>query len=380
MKLSKAKFDNYIQFVYNNFGWNMIKILIRLRGSHMSRVSLVSNQEKDLHQDPMNSEIKIQLEKRLSVAKNEFDFLKLISDINGILKDRNLNQKNKIDLRNFRQKVYDRKKKCQEEEKIEPLHKDNLKNDFNLESRIDQEPSRSSSLGKNLPNSSKSFKNLDPYFIFQKLPPLFVFLICACVTTWFVWKQSVPLYKAVGFSDPKFCALGAIMMIVGFASIYTMTKSKFVLLLCLYASTYEVVLIVNGTIKHDAMQIQNNSENNSQLLWLQEQVTHSEQVYQTAKSQFEDPNSKAFQSTWYKEKYVNPAWEKYSADQNKLFQKHEELNSESKNVRSDSMLKILFRLGLVFLCMVSIHNLLKLFNSHRTQHDKNHFGLSMKQI
>lgn len=99
-------------------------------------------------------------------------------------------------------------------------------------------------------------------------------------------------------------------------------------------------------------------ENDTELLWLKEKAQHSEQSYQEIKGRFDDPTSNVFQNAWYKQKYLTPAWEAYSVDKNKVLSKLYDLNT-NLNINKDSFLKILFRLGLVFLCMVSVHNLLK---------------------
>lgn len=178
-----------------------------------------------------------------------------------------------------------------------------------------------------------------------------VYLLCSLMTMFFIYIQSIPLYESVGFSDPKLCSLGAILMVVGFATIHSLTRSKVVLLLCLYASVYEVVLITSGTITDDNVQMLNSPE----LELLKEKSERSEAAYKEAKAKFDDPSSKMFQNAWYSSKFVEPAWESYSADKKAVIDKAAELTSNTK----DSMLKILFRLGLVFLCMISVQNLLR---------------------
>lgn len=341
----------------------------------MEKVRLVKSQEIDMNQDQNYKNIKKDFEKRLLIAKNESEFITLIFDVNNVLKTHEFDQKEKSDLRNFRQKIYDRKKKFQENQTIKSQNININKSDYNptvVSLRPEENASRSDqNLLKNhqdfvrIENSDQDFRKaneknkiLDFLFLSKNIFSILMFGICTFLTGWFVWKQSIPLYEAVGFPDPKFCALGAILMIVGFATIYSLTKSKIVLLLCIYASVYEIILIANGTLTHDSIQMQKNLESNIELSWLKEKAQHSEQSYQEIKSKFDDPTSKVFQNAWFKEKYLTPAWEGYSSDKNKVLLKLNQLNAQSKS-NKDSFLKILFRLGLVFLCMVSVHNFFK---------------------
>lgn len=332
----------------------------------MAKMRLIDSQDVNLHQDSSYKTIKKDLEQRLANAQSESEYVALISDLNDTLKAHPWGQKDKINFRNFRQKIYDRKKKIQEEKysNIKQNIQSAPSNTNPVMSELQKSKSNqdlSSPISRNHENSSNSkerFNVWDIMLFSKNLVPILMFGVCTILTAWFVWKQSIPLYEAIGFPDPKFCALGALLMIIGFATIHSLTKSKIVLLLCLYASTYEVILIANGTLTHDSIQTQQLLENDTELIWLKAKAQHSEQSYQEIKARFDNPTSNVFQNAWYKQKYLTPAWEQYSLDKNVLLNKLNQLNTDTKS-QNNSVLKILFRLGLVFLCMVSVHNFLK---------------------
>lgn len=346
----------------------------------MKKMKLVTEEDVKNLQSQTGSDLKIDLKKRLNAVKSDSDASVLLSDINQILQSPELSDKNKEELRNFRQKIYDKKKRCHSYNKFQtPIYNNEnagfLASDPDLESSGFSSVSRVSDQGihrvepgcMNFDHQKNfvltKFKNLDWDGILRKFPAIVIFGLCALITMWFVWKQSVPLYESTGFSEPQWCAFGALLMIAGFSLIHALTKSKIVLILCLYASSYEVILIVNGTMKNEIHISQTQVEQNAEVRWLKEQTEHSGQNYKILKARYDNPSSSVFQNSWFKEKHLDQAWQKYSNDQKQLSDKVEKLSSLGSSTERSGMLKILYRLGLVFLCMISIHHLLKIFQS-----------------
>jgi hypothetical protein len=188
-----------------------------------------------------------------------------------------------------------------------------------------------------------------------------LFASSAVLTSLFIYFQSVPLYESLGFPAPEFCSLGAILMIAGFALANALTRSKIALILCLYASCYEVVLIVNGTIKNELTISADAVNKNPQVQLLQEKVSHNLEAYNIAKAKYNDENSNVYKNSWYKQTALNPAFSQYESSSRELTQtiKSLEVNSKTSSWDKVGMMKILFRLGLVFLCMLSVHEMLK---------------------
>lgn len=335
----------------------------------MKKIRLVTEEMASLFPNQTISDLKKYLEKRLSLVRSESEVLNLLEEVNQILQTQGLTLEDRSELKSFRQKIYDRRKKHQTQLDSSNRIKENSENSFKcLNSKVlskDEVVSYANSLESFLEQIWTYIKGVDMRTLVRIALTQILFAACALITMWFVWKQSIPLYESNGFSEPKWCAFGAIIMIVGASLIHALTKSKIALLLCLYASSYEVILIVKGTVKNEAEISAQIIEQNKEVVWLKKQVEHNNQNYQTVKSQFENPSSKVFQNPWYKQKFVDPAWQDYSNSQEKLNQKVNELSTNSSDFERDGILKILFRLGLVFLGMISVHHFLKCFQNQK---------------
>ena len=334
----------------------------------MKKISFINEEASRLHQDQTFSDLKLDLEKKLMTVRSDLDISDLLSEVNRILQMSELSSRNIAELKNFRQKIYDRKKKPQALVHDNPneITQERFKNVYKASEYNFSPEGLSTQPGVQMSISDQilsSLKGIALESVINKLPAFILFAGCAVVTMWFVWIQSIPLYQSIGFSDPKWVAFGALLMIAGFSLIHAVTRSKIVLLLCLYASSYEVILIVNGTMKNESVVAQSQIEQNPEVVFLKQQAEHSNQSYQTVKAQYENPSSKVFQNNWYKDKFVDVAWQKYSTDQKLLSEKIEKLGSVDSSWDRVGMLKILYRLGLVFLCMISIHHFLKLFST-----------------
>lgn len=198
----------------------------------------------------------------------------------------------------------------------------------------------------------------DVLIIVKNAAPVALFSICALTSLTFVYMQSVPLYASSGFTNPELCAFGALLMIVGFSLIHAINKSKLALLFCLYASAYEVTLIVKGTVANEITISTDAVSQNPQVIFMKENVVRAQQSYNQSKEKYNDVAGTVYQNSWFKKTQLDPAFEKYSLAQKDLDTKSQALSSRDNN-GTTGFLKIMFRLGLIFLCMISIHNLIK---------------------
>lgn len=277
-----------------------------------------------------------QFQYRLDNSNGISDVTKLISDINNALKNKNsYDSDDRIMLTSIRQKAYDRKKKM-----------------VVLESLESEEISefQSSSEEKIYVGTSSSAK-------FLQFRPMIIASGLGLVSSIFLYFQSVPLYESVGFPYPRLCAIGALIMVIGFSLMHSLTRSKLLLCLCIYASVYEMGLIVAGSIKNEQTLSIASVEQDSKLGLLVLQAGSSKENYDLIKSKYDDPSSDKFQNSWYREKFVVPAFDKYQTAETQTIARREELLS-SGGQTWNVVLKIFYRLGLIFLCMISINSIL----------------------
>ena len=183
------------------------------------------------------------------------------------------------------------------------------------------------------------------------LPVMFTALV-----SYFLWSQSVELYAASGFANPEMVALGGMIMVMGFAAFHSLTRSKLALLCCLYAGAYETYFIASGTMADEQRSKIQSPAAVQEATWRQEQVGRAKEDYEQKKARFEGPSDRVYGNQWFKTKQVDPAWETYSAAQREL-SGHREATLAKSATDHVGWLKILYRLGLVFLCMLLVHRL-----------------------
>lgn len=308
------------------------------------------------------SDIKSEFESRLEEIRSVTEAKILATDITNFLnKSSDLSDAKKLELKSLRQKVYDRKRKIpisknttSEVVQCTPIKEEPqmpveniIKENFSIyEKATRSTPVQTRSIG--------DFLN-----IAQRIVIAILFISFAFTAMWFVFIQSIPLYQAIGFPNPRFCAAGAIFMIGAFALFHWFTKSKILLVLCLLVSTYEVVLVVQGTSTHEVMLSQEKIKNNGNLIWLKEDADQKKESYEILKVKYDDPNSKVYKNDWYKKKFIEPAWKSYSQAEEKINETENKLSKIYNPSSNITILKILFRLGLVFLVMIAIQQSLR---------------------
>lgn len=281
------------------------------------------------------------LEKRLRSVRSLPDLEQLIKMMNPFLKDERLSSEEQNAIKRLRQRAYDRKRHAK----------------FQIPKAIAQS-NRSKSQEPNLEEAQKQNAQkhlaIDPVIQAKKIIKPLAWFAATAIVSFFVWHQSIGLYHSAGFVSTTYAAAGGILMLVGFAACHSIMRSWLALLLCIYAGAYEGYLMISGTIADDKQIHVAAVNDDAELIFLQERMEKEKAHYQELKSRYENPESKVFKNDWFVKTYLNPAWdasttafEAYSAKKSSLM--------ESVSDKHVTWLKILYRLGLVFLCMLLVH-------------------------
>lgn len=311
------------------------------------------------------------LEQRLRKISSLTDLEKLISLINPFLRSDRFSHDEQACLKKLRQRAYDRKRnhkfkmprsgatKSPKEiqtttpSDLEFRSEQHSKSPVNVCGPVDK------AVSKNLIDNSCDRIQCEPKennherFI-KAAPELLAWLSASALVSYFLWQQSLSLYEATGFINAQYTAAGGILMIVGFAAYHSISRTILALMLCIYAGAYEGYLIVSGTMHDDKQEHLGTVESNPELLLLQEQVNKERAYYQDLKQRYDNPESKVFKNDWFMKNHVNPAWDASVKAHAQLAAMKSSLLNASSNEHV-TWLKIFYRLGLVFLCMVLVH-------------------------
>ncbi|MBP6218565.1 MAG: hypothetical protein KA436_08265 [Oligoflexales bacterium] len=324
-------------------------------------------------------DLKNRLERHLGLAQMLPDLEEFIRSVNDLVKDNRYSPEERNDLKRMRQRAYDRKRNLKNFETTIPTKDGASVQESILETIITEEhtpmalqsiemvpsqkthsPALSPEAG---PVSDKTdfwsgvqsaFHKVDGERFVRSLPSLLVLLVSSSLVIWFLYLQSLDLYKSSSFSQPYFAAAGGILMIVGFAAYRAVCRTKLALLLCLYAGSYEIYFMASGTVQDEKVISSNSMANDPELVFLGEQAEKARQSYQALKSRYEDPTSGVYKNGWFKSKHLDTAWDKNVQDQQGFLAKKKSLESQ-ESASHVTWLKIFYRLGLVLLCMVLVH-------------------------
>lgn len=217
---------------------------------------------------------------------------------------------------------------------------------------------------------TKAFYEIDGEQFAKRIPKFLTLTLCSAVVSWFLWDQSVSLYEATKFTSPSFAAAGAALMIIGFAGYHGFTRSKLAFFLCLYIGGYEAYTVISGTVKSEEKISMEAVEVLPEIALLKEKATQAKQSYETVKTNYEEPTSKVFHNQWYKTKFLTPVWNEYQTAQ-ETFSKERNLVLAKQSSTHVTWLKVLYRLGLVFLSMILIHQLTRSIADLTVQRQKN---------
>lgn len=309
------------------------------------------------------------LELRLAAVKTLPDLEKLIEMVNPLLKAERFNEEEYVVLKRLRQRAYDKKRRSLADAR--PKSEPNLAFEFaqsfkcaapnrgkNMEA-VAKLPTQSQT--KTEPQSftesaQKTFESVNAEVFIKSALKIIPWFIATATISFFLWQQSLALYESAGFTNPLYSAAGGILMIIGFAAYHAMRPSWLALFLCVYALGYEGYLMVSGTI-HDDKQIAAASvHDDRELIFLQEKADKERSRYHELRERYNNPESKVFKNDWFSKNHVNPAWDLSVKANEEFVTKKAALMAISANMHV-TWLKIFYRLGLVFLCMVCVHQL-----------------------
>jgi hypothetical protein len=140
----------------------------------------------------------------------------------------------------------------------------------------------------------------------------------------------------------------------GLTADYDFLDSFLALFFCIYAGAYEGYLMISGTVQNDSqIQIQN-IQTNPDLIFLKEKAAKSLAYYHELKDRYDNPTSKVYKNDWFLKTHLNPAWQESVADHKEYIAKESSLSIDMHS-QYITWLNILYRLGLVFLCMMLVH-------------------------
>ena len=112
--------------------------------------------------------------------------------------------------------------------------------------------------------------------------------------------------------------------------------------------------MISGTIRDDKQTQAAAVQKDPQLIFLQEKADKERARYHELKQRYDNPESKVFKNDWFLKTNLNPAWEASARAQQELVVKKAAILASS-SAEHITWLKIFYRLGLVFLCMMLIH-------------------------
>ncbi len=332
------------------------------------------------------------LEKRLAVIKTFPDLGRLIELIKPLLKAARYTDEERIALKRLRQRAYDRRRNPKSQilksgAAAAPKPKIQISRSVFPQSaptaeKVSAEISPEIGVGMHMNVSEKisvpstqidnfrdgalrAFTSINGEHFVKTAPKLLAWFIAAALVSFFLWQQSLALYESAGFTNSIYSATGGILMIVGFAAYHSITRSWLALFFCLYAGVYEGYLMISGTIHNESQMQAGVVQNSPELVFLQEKADKEGARYQELKQRYDNPESKVFKNEWFSKNHIDPAWAASSKAHEEFMAKKEALMA-SLSTEHVVWLKIFYRLGLVFLCMVLVHRFFASFMAHKT--------------
>lgn len=325
--------------------------------------------------------LKKNLELRMASFRTLPDLEQLIKLMKPLLKNERFTEDEQNDLRRLRQRAYDRRRKSKFEKINSAPSKTKIQKVQTTKSVERSEPSlfatiHSSKISTDrLPAEifgqglEKAISNIDGESLLKLAPKLLAWFASSAVVSFFLWQQSLSLYETSGFLNARQAATGGVLMIVGFAAYHSISRSWLALFFCLYAISYEGYLMVFGTIHDDKQTAVVAVQSNPELIFLQEKADKERSRYHDLKNRYDDPESKVFHNEWFLKNHINPSWEASTKAHEQYAAKKSNLDESSHN-KSITLLKILYRLGLVFLCMLLVHQLFAAFINNTATNEK----------
>ncbi len=234
-----------------------------------------------------------------------------------------------LELRSMRQKVYDIRRRL----KLVP--------GVGNENRI------------HVPQESNVITNRPTYAIsYAHISLLAAYGLFAVCSGALIFIQSLEIYKRATFDHPILATCGALLLVCAASIMRAIKPSKITLMLCIYALSYESYLMVSGTLAAETVISSESVASDPRLEVAQMASESARESYEKARATYESNHN-----SWYKAKYVEPAKAKYMASMEKI------ASVKGNNTTTNfSLLKILYRLGLLFLFSLSVSLLISRIN------------------
>ena len=182
---------------------------------------------------------------------------------------------------------------------------------------------------------------------YANISQMAVFGVFAIASGAMIFVQSLEVYARAAFDYPILATSGALLLIAASSVIRALKPTKLSLILVTYILSYESYLMIAGTLSAENHIRTEQSSTDPQIQMLQMQADDARQALDKVQARYAENGN-----GWYKAKYVQPAKSAYVTATQKLTQ------ANSSFAGSDfSLLKILYRIGLIGLFALSVNYL-----------------------
>jgi hypothetical protein len=315
------------------------------------------------------------LEKCFSKIQTSKDLESIIKALNPLIREGRFSDLEQQKLKRLRQRAYDHRRNSKNLKSPNLLNLDNQiqiskSNPLKPKSKIPVKTQKNNStLEAEMTNREtlkilqsegfaqkalRALRSIDVEYVMRRIPAICFWFTASVAASWFIWQQSVTLYASANFDNSIIAAVGGLLLVLGATAYFSITKSFLALLLCIYATGYEGYLIISGTMQNENMVHKQAVLTDSELVFLKEKADKEMANYKHQEKRYNDPKSKVFENSWFKKNFLTPAWEASSAAHEAFIAKKVALTAAFATPHI-TWLKIFYRLGLVFLCMLFVH-------------------------
>lgn len=253
------------------------------------------------------------------------DLETLAAKVKESLESNQISFQEKKDLEKIRQRIYEKKHKIK---KKDSSHHSIIT--INQVNKIDQES-----------------------FFKKNILKIILLLFSSIFFSYVSWDQSFLLYKTLGFDNAgviSFASLGmSIIPILLLQRIDRRLLYPFILVIFFY----EFFLVTSVTLINEENNKSQNLKKDMQYLFFIEDYKKSQDEYLIHKKRFNQEKSKYYMNTWYKDKYLNPSWQRVQIGLARI-KEYEEKALQISEIKTKKFLKILFRLIIITILMLSI--------------------------
>jgi hypothetical protein len=317
------------------------------------------------------------LEKYFSKIQTTKDLESIIEALNPLIREDRFSDLEQQKLKRLRQRAYDRRRNSKN---LKVPNIPNLENQIQIPKSKQSKPKNNISV-KTHKNISKyegamndletlkitqsdsftqgairALKSIDGEQVVCRTPAICFWFAASVAASWFIWHQSLALYQSAGFSNSIYAAAGGLLLVIGATAYYSITRSVLALMLYIYASCYEGYLMISGTVQNENVAHEQTVLTDPGLVFLKENADKEMANYKRQEKRYNNPKSKVFENSWFKKNFVTPAWKASTAAHEEFIAKKASL-TKSIATPHVTWLKIFYRLGLVFLCMLFTHRL-----------------------